>query len=489
MQRLGLYFALFLFSSVSCQSVKKPDQEATLKSSEAQIPSVHEPRSAIVQPFNWTFSDIKQELCYLRSIGVSHVHVSPAQKSNPAADWWARYQPDDLREIDGPLGDLGDYQAMIAEADRCGITIIADIVINHMANYNWDENQLYYPRGCDQTRPYSFDDPKSCLYRPENFHKEECIHDYGDHAAVMVGRICGGPPDRGIPDLRTGDVDEPQGDPHVLSVVQSYLKMLYRLGVRGFRLDAAKHMHPDFIARAISILPQDAWVYGEIITDRREGFGPYYNIEALDLMDFPLTRSMIEAFGYGGSLDSLTYAENRGRALPYDKAITFVTNHDVWGNESGLGYRYEGSDAPRDELLAHIFLLGRGLGTPYIYSEGSDGPSLNYRSKKQSFVNYHHKFAIERMLLFHNQAGNNSPTWRFQDQNHLAWSRGDKTFVAINKSSDDWNLDQEVDLGLADGLYIDLLDQGNPEPIEIRDGHANLTIPARYAIALVLADE
>ena len=83
----------------------------------AQVaPGIPEPdnRNVIVQLFNWRFNDIKNVLPTLRDLGYSHVHVSPAQKSNEYVwQWWGRYQPVDYSIIEGPLGSEVEYQQMM----------------------------------------------------------------------------------------------------------------------------------------------------------------------------------------------------------------------------------------------------------------------------------------------------------------------------------------------------------------------------------------
>lgn len=477
---------ILLFVSIIAQACSRPENNSSQNHSLNSHPTnTINQRSAIVQLFDWPLLAIKAELCTLREQGFSHVHISPIQKSNSAKDWWGRYQPDDLRVIDSPLGNLDDFKAMMAEAKKCQIQIIADVVLNHMANFALNEEDLYYPLGCDRSRAYSWDDTRSCLYRPEHFHREECISNYGDHNAVLFGRICGAAPDRGLPDLKTGNASESY-HPHVRQVVTSYLNMLYKFGVRGFRIDAAKHMSAEFISDAFSSVPSDTWIYGEIITNHRSGFYGYDQIQNLEFMDFPLTRSIIDAFDYTGSLDTLRTVETEGKSLS-DKAIAFITNHDVWGNEGGLGYKFAGSEAFQDELLAHIFILGRGTGAPYVYSEYQNGPSLKYRTSEQSYVNFHRHQLIKNMLLFHTNTQGSTLEWRYAlDQTRLAWSRGDKGFVAINKSPDAWVIDSSIDLGLADGNYINILDSNaDTRNITVMNGRTNLTVPGRFAVSLL----
>ncbi|MEM9492223.1 MAG: alpha-amylase family glycosyl hydrolase, partial [Myxococcota bacterium] len=262
------------------------------------------PRSAIVQLFNWPFTAIRDEVCNLRDMGFSHVHVSPPQLSNSATAWWGRYQPLDYRQVDGPLGSEGDFQEMTAAAEACGITIIADVVLNHMANLGLNGNDLYYPPNCDRGAPLN-SGGNSCLFAPQNFHNEECIFNYDNHCTVMYGRICGGPGDRGLPDLATGfcepggflDIHSRNYDPHVLQMAKNYLIYLQDLGVRAFRFDAAKHMHPAFMYDLLTdpaVTARIDYMYGEIITGRVSSpdLATYRHIPGLDFMDFPLTRAL-----------------------------------------------------------------------------------------------------------------------------------------------------------------------------------------------------
>jgi hypothetical protein len=49
----------------------------------------------------------------------------------------------------------------------------------------------------------------------------------------------------------------------------------------------------------------------------------------MDYYDFPLTKTMREAFAFGGDLRRLKDPEAHDEALGGPKAITFVRNHDI----------------------------------------------------------------------------------------------------------------------------------------------------------------
>src|SRR5512133_1778716 len=88
---------------------------------------------AIFHAFDQRFSDVEGFVCLLADQGYSHVQISPTQKSNPADRWWARYQPVDYAIIEG-LGSERDLGRLVTKAHGCKVKVIADVVLNHMAN-------------------------------------------------------------------------------------------------------------------------------------------------------------------------------------------------------------------------------------------------------------------------------------------------------------------------------------------------------------------
>lgn len=486
MTRYLLLFAALTTMLTAC--IPGGQEESLIQN--ASLVTNETPRSAIVQLFNWPFRDITREVCALRDAGFSHIHVSPPQMSNNATAWWGRYQPLDYRRIDGPLGSMAEFEQMTQTAQRCGITVIADVVLNHMANLNLNADALYFPPGCDRQAPLN-SGGNSCLFTPSHFHQEECIYNYGNHCAVLYGRICGARPDRGLPDLATGycepggylDIHSRNYNPHVFAMAKQYLLFLQDVGVRAFRFDAAKHMHPAFLYDLLTdtqVTQRMDYIYGEIITDRANAYDlqVYRHIPGLDFMDFPLSRSLIDAFSLGGYLGLLENIAGTDRALDGATSVSFVTNHDVWGNAGGLGYRF---GRYQDELLAHIYVLGRGDGLPYIYSEYDDGPSRQARGVTENYVRFHQRNVLKSMMIFHTRMLGQAPLSRWQDAVHLAILRGNRGFMAINKSGDSWNL-RGVDSGLPDGTYVDTLSSTS---FEVQGGRVQGEVPPQWGLMLV----
>ena len=98
----------------------------------------------ILHAFNWKYSDVTTNANQIAQAGYKKVLVAPAMKSS-GSQWWARYQPQDLRTIDSPLGNKQDLTAMIAALKGVGVDVYADVVLNHMANESWKRSDLDYP--------------------------------------------------------------------------------------------------------------------------------------------------------------------------------------------------------------------------------------------------------------------------------------------------------------------------------------------------------
>lgn len=74
---------------------------------------------------------ITSRLDYLKNLGVSGLWLNPIHPS-PNADWG--YDVSDYYDIHPDLGDLNDFNKLVAQAGRRGIRIILDLVPNHTSD-------------------------------------------------------------------------------------------------------------------------------------------------------------------------------------------------------------------------------------------------------------------------------------------------------------------------------------------------------------------
>lgn len=181
----------------------------------------------ILHCFNWSFNQIKDNLQAIKDAGFRSVQTSPVQqpKSNGSA-WWAFYQPLSFSIAENsPLGTKDELEDMCDKAEELGISVIVDVVFNHLANITDGEYEA------DGT-------PKVCpdvqLYEPEIYsHRNDSTNPTFHH--TKTGGETQSYPYGDLPDLNTANE---------LVQERSYalLKECIDVGVDGFRFDAAKHI-------------------------------------------------------------------------------------------------------------------------------------------------------------------------------------------------------------------------------------------------------
>ena len=74
---------------------------------------------------------IISRLDYIRDLGVTMIWVSPVYKS-PMVDMG--YDISDYQDIDPQFGSMADFKELLAEANKRGMKIIMDLVVNHTSD-------------------------------------------------------------------------------------------------------------------------------------------------------------------------------------------------------------------------------------------------------------------------------------------------------------------------------------------------------------------
>ncbi|MFN6463932.1 MAG: alpha-amylase family glycosyl hydrolase [Nostoc sp. DedVER02] len=381
--------------------------------------------TAIFHAFDQQYSDLEKLVCKIGKQGYSHIQISPGQKSNPAPEWWARYQPVDYSIIEG-RGSLLNLKKLISQAHSCNVKVIADVVFNHMANLDGNdefEDLTKFPGlflsdfNSDSTHPGQ----KSCSINYSDGNRDSEIN-------CWLG---------GLPDLRFTN--------NVKKIQKAHLKKLLSLGIDGFRFDAAKHLPADVVKEYISYVKQQsqgkAWNYVEVIIDRDTSAEDYNWIAAVT--DFALYNSIKNAFSFGGDLRSLRVTTG----INDSHSVTFGRNHDTI-REINSNAINPYSD-PFDSYLATAYVLARESGTPLI---------LNWDNRDSSFIKYGVKF---RQIM--HQRGNQGKNIKeniltgIDSPTVLLMERGSEGFFVVNKGENKFNI-PVLDLTLTnlDGCYREL---------------------------------
>lgn len=266
----------------------------------------------ILHAFDWSFNTIKSQLPDIAAAGYKSIQVSPVQgtkdTSTDPSKWWLLYQPTNQSVGNAQLGSYDDFKALCTAAKSYGISIIVDVVMNHMAN-NGNNDQL------DSSVDSSF---KNSSY----YHNQGQCSNWNSRNDVTQKGI-------GMPDLNTQNTD-------VQNKAIAFLNQCVDAGASGFRFDAAKHIETNIGLDANQPWSGNYWtnvlgnlhnksslyIYGEILQD-----GTVDNISAY------ASFMNVTASNYGGSLrgaitsNNLNIGNGMG-GLNNKDCVDFVETHD-----------------------------------------------------------------------------------------------------------------------------------------------------------------
>lgn len=410
----------------------------------------------VLHAFEWPYREITRSAPEIGRLGYKAVLVGSPLKTQ-GENWWARYQPQDYRVIDSPLGNKKDFVEMINALAKQQVKVYADLVLNHMADEG--RQDLNYP-GEKILRQYAsnweyfqkqrlFGDLHENLFSYNDFHlPRKPITDYEDPGDTQYNQI------GTLPDLKAND--------WVISQQRNYLAALLELGVSGFRIDAAKHMTRQHIKSVFTDdLVGEALVFAEIITGGGEGdraydaiLAPFVQDFSFKAYDFPLFTQFRKVFSEDGNIASLLSAPYDFNALKKNRAVVFSINHDIPNNEIFWNMRLD----ERSEYLANVFLLARSDSTCLIYS---DNAARQYSwGSTERWKGYYRLPPLAQMIKFHNTCAGTPMVVIDFEKNYLVFSRIGKGLVIINNANSVLELDYSRDkLYLQQqGTLVNLLD-------------------------------
>ena len=255
-------------------------------------------KGAIVEMFGWPDDDIALECKHIAEAGYLGVKLFPHNEQvmsfQPFEDelnpWYFMYQPASYR-LQGRMGTRDQLRKMINTCRSYGLRVYADAVVNHMSgNGNdmghhrnpgasctyWDNktssapqdmgSPYYTPAYTYQTNQYTgrgtnvLEYP-GVPYGPMDFHCDKACNAWTDPNNLNTGWLTG------LADLDTSR-------DYVRQRIADYFVDLLSIGFSGFRVDAAKHIHPEDLAVIFSKLkesmggqlPYDFMTYLEVLS-------------------------------------------------------------------------------------------------------------------------------------------------------------------------------------------------------------------------------
>ncbi|WP_297421603.1 carbohydrate-binding protein [Clostridium sp.] len=406
----------------------------------------------ILHAFDWSFNNIKNELPNIAAAGYKSIQVSPVQgtkdSSTDASKWWLLYQPTNQSVGNAQLGTEAEFKALCTEAEKYNISIIVDVVMNHMAN-NGNADQL------DSTVDSSFQNTNY-------YHNLGQCTNWSDRYSITQQGI-------GMPDLNTQNSE-------VQNKAITFLNQCVTDGADGFRFDAAKHIETNIGLDAGKSWAGNYWtnvlgnlnnksnlfIYGEILQD-----GTVDNVSAYE------TFMNVTASNFGYGLRSAITSNNLSSigttysGIDSNKAVDFVETHDTYEDGTSKGL----TDTQRK--LGWAIAAGRANATPLFFdrptsSIGNEGDSLWKDADIVAINNFHNAMVGQNEYL----------RWTNNNQTMLI-DRGTIGTLIVNDGS---STSISSATNLADGTYTN---HGSSScTLTVSNGTISGTIPANSIVVL-----
>ena len=249
-------------------------------------------KGAIVELFGWPDEDIEQECKHIAEAGYLGIKIFPHMEQlmsgqpfeyeiNP---WYFMYQPVSYK-LQGRMGTRDQLRKMINTCRSYGLRVYHDAVVNHMTGSGNDMADHRNPdAGCTTwgnkstsaqtdlgspfyTPSWVYKSSQRALefpavpYGPMDFHCDKAVNAWDNGHVMSTGWL-------------TGLVDLDTSTEYVQQRIADYFVDMMSIGFTGFRMDAAKHIHPKDIAAIFGkfkmamggSLPEDFLTYLEVLT-------------------------------------------------------------------------------------------------------------------------------------------------------------------------------------------------------------------------------
>ena len=367
---------------------------------------------------------ITKRLDYIRDFGITSLWLTPFLKHNGS---YHGYCTTDPTQVDPGFGTNEDFRELVKQAHARGISVIVDVVINHLCDNATDySKQPDHYRCSDELnannwsgRPGGSAGQGELKFASSFFGPLKSQHFFNRCGANSQSDMEGTGPAAVYGDFVKGmfDFDTRNHDFQVI-FTNLFKNWIAYADVDGFRLDAAKHVSEDFVAYfsteirdyARSVGKQNFFVVGEVagpsdwigrrlgkmysnpanpndrgtvpqtLTNRLWELKPKY--EAHPTSKYPGLTAAYD-FAHGGTALSVIYNQRPPKAL--EEHFTGGYFNDVAGqNDYRLSWTLlEIHDWPRAASLNKSSMEKSALGIAYLAM--AEGSPIIYYGQEQGF--------------------------------------------------------------------------------------------------------
>lgn len=487
----------------------------------------------IIQYFHWyhpgdLWNEFADRVILLKDLGFTAAWLPPATKGGLGTEGrgYDLYDLYDLGEFDQKggvptrYGTREEYLNAIEKAHEAGISVYADIVLNH--RMGGDENEWITVHEVDEnnrnnsiSEPFAVSANTRFTFPARKGKYSDFIWDYrcfsGIDTAWKDGKKI-----TGIFKIHneygtewTDDVSHQLGNydylmgadveyrnPHVIQEMKNWIRWYFETTkVDGFRLDALKHISSDFLKEWITYIKTevspDCYILGEFWKDDAEKIGTFSDKmdELISCFDAPLHYNFFRASEEGSSYDLSQILTGSFLERKPLLSVSFVENHDTQQLQA-----LESTVKDWFKPLAYAIILLSEEAYPCVfypdlfgaeYTDIKDGEEINIVMPKveilPALLKARHQFAYGEQIRY------------FDHPNCIAWVRkGDEDHsvcVTIISNSEEGSKEIEIGKEYAYAVFKDFLGYRNDEITADGNGKAVFRVNARSVSVWVRSDE
>jgi uncharacterized repeat protein (TIGR01451 family) len=467
------------------------------------------------------WAGVERKLDYIKALGATAIWISPVLKNSNGDFDYHGYAATDFYNVDPRFGSLQDLQRLIREAQKRGILVINDVVVNHgstwvdSGDFGWPNfslsgyNLRYNSGGRQYAAPF---DPASvnAFFGNSNlaniFHNNGTTQNWGDSTQVELGELLS------LDDFRTESTYVRQ------RMKEIWTHWIESVGFDAYRLDTVKHVEmgfwnewsPHIRAAAQAADKPNFFQFGEIFDGSDAKVGSYTgtksggNYKMESVLDYPLYYQVNSVFatasGATGAIENRygNLNTNNYDASALDSLVLNLDNHD---NPRFLATT--GSTTARLELALAFMYTSRGIpslyyGTEQDFNGGADpanredmfdgayesGPSLgdnfNMTSARFKLVA---KLNNLRRLYPALRTGSHNNLWaNYSAPGLLAYARrlgNEEAYVVINTATSAQTIGTRPTIHPAGTVLVDVMNPANTLTVTTgADGIPSFSMPA-----------
>ncbi|KAL3474226.1 glycoside hydrolase superfamily [Aspergillus californicus] len=303
-----------------------------------------------------------KNLDYIQGMGFDAVMISPTIKNLQGRGLYGEayhgYWAEDMYSINSHFGTHEDLLDLSQALHDRGMFLMVDTVINNMA---------YLTNGGSPATDVNYSSLNP-FNSPDFYHPWCKINDWNNYPEAQY--CWTGDSIVALPDLKTEDE-------RVQAILEMWIQeMTSTYSIDGLRLDAAKHITPDFLPRFQEAA--DTFIFGEVYESSADIICNYQN-DLSSVTNYPVYFALIDAFTLGNTDNLPDIVEYVKSTCPGLTVLTIFS---------------ENQDIPRFASMNNDLNLAKNILT---FTLLFDGIPIIYQGQEQHFSGAHDPFNREAL--------------------------------------------------------------------------------------------